>query len=98
MGNTAPNSGAPHNMDEALAMFLGTGFSCPRASLYLVMQVRVAVGVQARVYARVCVCGQERGRELRRAEATSPMGPWLQRMSGGRRMRGVGDAHLSCLY
>ncbi|KAG1659687.1 hypothetical protein FOA52_004326 [Chlamydomonas sp. UWO 241] len=38
LNNTAPDSGAPHNLDEALAMFLGTGFSCPGATQYAVMQ------------------------------------------------------------
>jgi hypothetical protein len=39
VGNTAPDSGAPHNLDEALAMFLGTGFGCPSATPYTLMQV-----------------------------------------------------------
>jgi hypothetical protein len=52
VGNTAAASGAPHNIDEALAMFLGSGFVCPQASTYAAMNV----GSALLCCARACCC------------------------------------------
>jgi hypothetical protein len=56
VGNTEPARGAPHNLDEALAMFLGTGFKCPQASTYVAMNVGAPCSV-ARVVVSRTRCG-----------------------------------------